>query len=83
MLKISYKMKDAFKIELNHNLWITIVSYLALGASEYYHLHYLWHFAFVISAIATLSVIISIIPYTIFYCMDKIKQIEELKIKKH
>jgi len=41
---------DNFKINLNQNLWVLVVAFIALGASEYYRLCTLFWFGVVLSS---------------------------------
>lgn len=38
---------DKFKINLNQNLWVLIVSYAAVGLSQRYGFHQLWWMAYI------------------------------------
>lgn len=64
---------DNFKINLNQNIWILIVSLIALGISEYYNLCTLYYFGFFLSIIASVSVLITLFFYTFNYSKNKIK----------
>jgi hypothetical protein len=64
--------EDNFKINLNQNVWALVVSYAALGASEYWGLKLLCRFAFIASAGLTLSVLITFGFYTWNYCRQKV-----------
>jgi hypothetical protein len=66
------KAIDNTKINLNQNLWGLLLSYLALGISEYYDLIVLFYLSFVLSILLTISVIITTIAYTINYWKGKI-----------
>lgn len=54
-----------FKIKLRQNMWGLLLSFAALGASEYYHLCTLYWFSLVTSVIYTLSVAVTTLTYTI------------------
>jgi len=63
--------EDQFKIKLNQNLWGLLLGFVSLGLAEYYHLYTLFGFACVISVIMTLSVVVTMLAYTINYWKDK------------
>lgn len=63
---------DRFKITLNQNLWALLLSFLALGAAEYFHLRTLCWFSSVASAATLLSVIFTTVAYTWRYCKNKL-----------
>jgi hypothetical protein len=67
-------IEDNFKISLNQNVWALVVSYAALGASEYWGLTLLRWFGFIASAGLTLSVLITFGFYTWNYCAEKIRE---------
>jgi len=64
-------MDDKFKINLNQNLWVLIVSLLSLGISEYFNLHLLLVIGLILSVCSTISVIFTLIAYTKNYCENK------------
>lgn len=64
---------DAFKINLNQNLWGLIVAFGALGFAEHYRLDTLFWFAAAVSCVMTLSVVITAAVYTYDYCKGKLK----------
>jgi hypothetical protein len=64
-------VEDSFKINLNQNLWGLIVSYAALGASEYFKLGVLFWFSVVVAGGLSLSVLITFGFYTYNYCKHK------------
>jgi hypothetical protein len=66
-------MEDKFKIDLNQNIWGLIVSLLALGLGEYYHLPNLSGFGWWLSLGFSLSVVISFNFYTWNYCKKKLE----------
>lgn len=66
-------VEDQFKINLNQNLWGTVVAFVALGAAEYLHLCTLFWFASVVSVISVLSVAVTTFSYTINYWRSKQK----------
>lgn len=61
------------KINLNQNLWALLISYGFLGTSEYYDLKTLYTFSYCISIITSISYAITLIPYTIRYWKNKMK----------
>jgi len=69
---------DKVSIKLNQNLWGLFLSLVALGASEYFKLCVLFWFALVLSVLATISYIITLIPYTRYYYVKKNKDIKSL-----
>ena len=62
---------DAFKINLNQNIWGSIVALVSLGCSEYFDLPVLFWFAVVLSTIMTISVIVTVWAYTANYVRNK------------
>ena len=64
---------ENFKINLNQNLWGLILSLFTLGASEYYELCTLYWFGLVLSCFTSLSLVITLIAYTINYWNNKMK----------
>jgi hypothetical protein len=64
---------DLGKINPNQNLLALIISYAALGASEFFCLCTLYVFAVIISSLTTLSYAITLIPYTCRYWQNKMK----------
>jgi hypothetical protein len=64
---------DEFKINLNQNVWILIISLITLGLSEYYCLKTLFVFGFILSIISTISIFITTISYTLKYFITKLK----------
>jgi hypothetical protein len=63
---------EAFKINLNQNLWGLVVTFSALGLAEQYHLCTLFWLAVISSSVMTLSVIVTTAVYTFKYCKDKL-----------
>lgn len=63
--------ENQFKINLNQNLWILVVGFLALGLSEYFDLKKLKILSLVLSVLALLSVFVTLLFYTIRYCKNK------------
>jgi len=61
-----------FKINLNQNLWVLIVSFLALGASEYWKLGQLQTPALVMAWVSAASVIVTLVVYTARYVLNKL-----------
>jgi hypothetical protein len=69
-------MEDEFDINLNQNLWGNllgglIVSYMALGAAEYWSLKWLFWLSAVTSFGMTASVLATAAFYTVNYCRRK------------
>ena len=63
--------EDKFKINLNQNLWVLIVSFLSLGLAEYYDLPKLKCLALILSVGSLISVLLTLLFYTINYCRNK------------
>ena len=63
--------ENQFKINLNQNLWVLVVGFLALGLSEYFDLEKLKILSLVLSVLALLSVFVTLLFYTIRYCKNK------------
>jgi glucan phosphoethanolaminetransferase (alkaline phosphatase superfamily) len=63
---------EAFKINLNQNLWALVVSYASLGCAEYYGLCTLYWLSAVAALAATLSVVATSVVYTYTYWKKKI-----------
>ena len=59
------------KLKLNQNLWGLIVAYVALGIAQHRELKYLSMLAMVLSAVMTLSLIVTTIAYTGRYWRSK------------
>lgn len=64
---------DNFKINLNQNLWGLLLALVTLGASEYFNLCTLYWFGFILSILASISFLFSLIAYTINYWKGKMK----------
>jgi len=62
---------DFSKINPNQNLLSLLVSFGALGAAEYFNVHFLLCFSFVASTIMVFSITATTIAYTINYCGKK------------
>jgi hypothetical protein len=62
---------DNFKINLNQNVWLLVVSLLGLGLSEYFHLPKLMGISYALSLISAVSVFFTLLFYTIRYCKAK------------
>jgi hypothetical protein len=58
---------ENFKINLNQNLWGLLLTLLTLGTAEYFELCTLFWFGLVLSIIASISFVFTLIPYTINY----------------
>lgn len=64
-------VEEKFNINLNQNLWGLLIAYLALGASEHFHLVWLFRVSAVISAGLSLSALFTFAFYTYRYCRKK------------
>ncbi len=64
-------MAEVDRVKLNQNLWALVVSYAALGASEYWELHGLRCLGLIMSVLLSILVLVSMVFYTIEYCVDK------------
>ena len=62
---------DAFKINLNQNLWGLFLSFGFLGIAEYYELHALFWLALVPSVAMVISLCITTWAYTDNYVRNK------------
>jgi len=62
---------DQFKININQNTWVLVVSLLTLGTAEYYCLKTLFWFGVVLSGLSTLSLIATLFAYTVNYVKNK------------
>jgi hypothetical protein len=62
---------DNFKINLNQNLWGLLLTLLTLGTAEYFELSTLYWFGLVLSILASISFLITLIAYTINYWENK------------
>lgn len=62
---------DAFKINLNQNLWGLVFGFTSLGLAEYYELCVLFWFATALSLIMLLSVLLTTFAYTKNYIKNK------------
>jgi len=62
---------EAFKINLNQNLWGLVVSLVALGAAEHFKLCTLYWIAAALSALMAISVAVTTVAYTINYVKNK------------
>jgi len=65
------KLIDKFKVNLNQNIWILIISLLGLGFSEYFNLQKLMTISFLLTIISFISVFFTLIFYTTNYCKNK------------
>jgi hypothetical protein len=64
---------ENLNINLNQNLWVLVVSLIALGVSEYFNLCTLYYFGLILSICAGLSIIVSLFAYTKNYWRKRIK----------
>jgi hypothetical protein len=60
-----------FKINLNQNLWVLVVSYSALGMAEHWNLKALFWLALFASIGLTVSPLITTWFYTADYCKKR------------
>lgn len=67
------KVSENFKINLNQNLWVLVVSFLGLGFAEYFELPKLLKLSFLLSVVSIISVFFTLVFYTINYCKNKNK----------
>jgi hypothetical protein len=65
------KIPDKFKINLNQNVWILVISFSGLGFSEYFRLFKLEILSFILSIFALCSISLTLIFYTYNYCKNK------------
>jgi len=65
---------EKFNINLNQNLWLLLITLIALGVREYFCLNSLYIFAFILTIMSIISIIFTLTAYTIRYCMDKLKK---------
>jgi hypothetical protein len=65
---------DQFKINLNQNLWGLVVGLGAVGAAEYFELCLLGVFGLIVSAVMTLSLIVTTFAYTWNYVRHKMSK---------
>ena len=63
---------DAFKINLNQNLWGLVVGFTSLGLAEYYELCVLFWLAGALSIIMLISVMLTTLSYTRNYIKNKL-----------
>lgn len=66
------KADRQLKLGLNQNVIIFMVSILALGISEYFHLQTMSDFAWWICLLASTSLAFTVPAYTYRQCLDKI-----------
>jgi len=65
-------VNEAFKINLNQNLWGLLVALVALGTSEHFQLHTLYWISLAVSGVMTVSVTVTTLAYTINYWKNKL-----------
>ncbi len=63
---------ENFKINLNQNLWGLLLTFTALGASEYFNLRALFWLSFIASAVMLTSIIFTTTAYTWRYFQKKL-----------
>lgn len=62
---------DSFKISLNQNLWGLVVSFVSLGAAEYFRLCVLFWFSVAIAVVMTVSISVTTFAYTKTYWKNR------------
>ena len=65
---------EAFKMNLNQNLWGLVVGFIGLGLGERYCLHTLYWCSLALSVVMLLSLVFTTPAYTINYWRNKMKQ---------
>lgn len=65
------KIGENFKINLNQNLWVLVVAFLGLGVAEYFELPKLLKVSYFLSIASIISVLFTLIFYTVNYCKNK------------
>ncbi len=65
-------LEDKFKINLNQNLWILVISFVSLGFSEYYDLQKLMPISWILSISSSISIFFTLVFYTFHYCKNKL-----------
>lgn len=68
---------EAFKINLNQNLWGSLVGFVGLGTAEYFALHTLFWFSLVLSSVMLISVIVTTSAYTKNYWDGKMNRAKQ------
>lgn len=68
----SQNLAEAFKINLNQNLWGLVIAFAALGLAEHYRLNALFWLSLIVAATMTLSAVITTTAYTWSYCRNKL-----------
>ena len=63
-----------FKINLNQNLWGLLLALITLGAAEYFSLCTLFWFGLILSALTSISFLVTLTAYTINYWKNKMKR---------
>jgi hypothetical protein len=64
-------VSENFKINLNQNLWVLVVSFGSLGLSEYYLLDTLYWFSLIASVVSLISLAFTTWAYTANYVANK------------
>ena len=67
-------MEDKFDVKLNQNIWGLVIGFAALGASEHWHLTYLFWLSLLASVGAMVSVAVTMVAYTRYYWKRKCTQ---------
>jgi hypothetical protein len=62
---------EAFKINLNQNLWGSLVGFVGLGTAEHFALCTLFWFSLLLSTVMLISVMATTIAYTMNYWNGK------------
>jgi hypothetical protein len=68
---VPMNIPENVKINLSQNLWGLLLSFVALGASENFHLTFLFWLALVASVVMVISVTATTVAYTFRYCRTK------------
>jgi len=59
------------RLKLNQNTWALVISYVALGAAEYWELNRLRCLALIMAGVLSILVLASMVFYTVNYCVEK------------
>lgn len=67
------EVSESFKINLNQNLWVLVVAFLGLGIAEYFELPKLLKVSYFLAIASIISVLFTLLFYTLNYCRSKTK----------
>ena len=67
---VEFSLKD---IKMNQNVLVMIIGFIALAYSEQYNLTYLFYISLFVSTLMAISVVFSMIAYTINYMYKKLR----------